>query len=274
VIRPPESRRSKYDDDDNDEHERANRSLGVDGASSISHSDDDPMDDGSEEIQNVDPSTHDIANERTHVATFISEDEMKLREEMRHLLSRIKRLRESIQLSSAAITNPTTYERNVLNVVTKCYNEYHQILRHHRSTIEEIQKRESEDPAQQDANSSSIAKAMSLPMFELIQHSVQCGPLTGSNAGYFKRCGSDVAGTVQKYLNTITDELEACNFTEKQTQAITKWKQNAEKAASNAKPPSKSALRKQQQAAAVVSSGQNGKKKQGKKNGGKAHKGK
>jgi hypothetical protein len=153
--------------------------------------------------------------------------------EMEHLQKRVKKVRESIQLSNA-IANPTTYQQNVLNVVVKCVNELRSIVTHHHQELDP------DDPT---------TKKTSLAVFDLMQHSLQCGPLAGAKPGYFKRCGSQVAMIVYDYLDQIVPHPELgqrMGFTAKQLDVLAKWKSNAQKAAENDKPPSKPALLKQQ----------------------------
>jgi hypothetical protein len=153
--------------------------------------------------------------------------------EMKHLQKRVKNVQESIQ-TSVSITNPTTYEQNVLNAVTNCINEWRAIAIHYNN--------EDLDPEQK--------KNTALAVYMLIQYSLQCGPLEGANPGYFKRCGSQVAKVVLEFLEGIVSDsdvaLEKMGFTPKQVEAMEKWKSDAQKAVEADKAPSKSALKKQQ----------------------------
>mmetsp|Transcript_83268 Transcript_83268/g.124894 ORF Transcript_83268/g.124894 Transcript_83268/m.124894 type:complete len:88 (+) Transcript_83268:1-264(+) len=79
----------------------------------------------------------------------------------------------------------------------------------------------------------------------LLQLSLQSGPLAGSKPGYFKRCGGEVARVVLVFLGTVIEFIDDLRFSEKQVAALDTWKLNAQKAAENDKPPSKSALKKQ-----------------------------
>ena len=100
---------------------------------------------------------------------------------------------------------------------------------------------------QDDANPSE--EELSIAIYELIQHALQCGPLAGGKPGYFKRCGSQVATMVHAFLVEIVahgDEAMAMGMTEKQAKAIEKFKANALKASENAKPPSASVQKKQE----------------------------
>jgi hypothetical protein len=151
--------------------------------------------------------------------------------EMKHLQKRVKNVQESIQ-TSESITNPTTYQNNVLNAVTNCINEWRAIVIHYNEDLDPDEK-----------------KQTSLAVFQLIQYTLQCGPLEGANPGYFKRCGSQVAKVVLDFLEAIVSDsdiaLEKMGFTTKQVGAMEKWKSNAQKAVEADKPPSKSALKTQ-----------------------------
>jgi len=154
--------------------------------------------------------------------------------EVKHLESRLKNVLESIQLSNSN-SNPKIYQENVLFPVRNCVTEWLSIQKHYPPSDEES------DPLFPPEK----RKQVSLLIFQLIQYSIQCGPLAGSKPGYFKRCGGQVAKMVYDYLITIEDDLEFLGFTEKQTKVIATWKSNAQKAAANDKPPSKSQLKKQ-----------------------------
>jgi hypothetical protein len=154
--------------------------------------------------------------------------------ELQHLRKRVQNVQESLQLSDG-INDPTTYQNNVLNAVSNCVNEWRSIVNHHLDDLED---------------DDTDKKATSLAVFQLIQYSLQSGPLAGANPGYFKRCGSQVAKVVWEYLDRIVPahpELATCmGFTTKQMDALHQWKKKAQTAAEQDKPPSKSALKKQQ----------------------------
>ena len=73
-------------------------------------------------------------------------------------------------------------------------------------------------------NNDSLWRSTGQAVFELVQQSLQCGPLAGSQPGYFKRCGSETAAVVLAYLETIVtsdeDVVETLGFTEKQAAAL------------------------------------------------------
>lgn len=152
--------------------------------------------------------------------------------EMNHLLRRIRNNRTSMSLAAAALANPTSYQTNVLSSCQNTVKEWRSIRNHY----------------QQDELSEETKRSTGLAVFELVQQSLQVGPLAGAKPGYFKRCGSVVASMVQQYLDELVidqnDAVQVLCFTEKQATTIASWKSNAEKAATNTKPPSKSNMKK------------------------------
>lgn len=191
--------------------------------------------------------------------------------EINHLRKRVKNVQQSIQFSADSITNPTTYNQNVLNAVLNSVNEWRSIIVHYNyKTIDdnndnsnsddimdsnddvgegqlEQQQHQDEDKQYPFIIDPVLTKETSLEVFMLIQLALQSGPLQGSKPGYFKRCGSEVATVVVDFLNVIVELLPSLEFTEKQRNQIILWQTNAEKAAAQNKPPSKSVLKKQQQ---------------------------
>lgn len=227
---PRPKKNNKYGDFDeshNQEDEVASRDMiAVDGID---------VDDSGEgevlivnnDLQESEPSLH------VPAPTAESEDPPEASEpspavkEMKHLCKRIQNVSESISLSSDSISNPTTWKNNVLNAVLNAILEWRAILNHYSE--EELSEEET--------------KAPSLAAYMLVQQAMQSGPLTGSNPGYFKRCGSAVAREALDFLEQLPHQ--EARFSEKQMQAIEKWKCAARKAVENDKPPSKSQLKKQ-----------------------------
>ena len=84
-------------------------------------------------------------------------------------------------------------------------------------------------------------KSTGLAIFEFVQQSLQCGPLAGAKPGYFKRCGSEMAAIVCKYLEAAVidadDAVDTLHFTKTQADAIETWKANARKSTTSCKPP-------------------------------------
>jgi len=183
--------------------------------------------------EDVDESEEISSNEAQQVVEVV-ETSSPADKEIQHLMRRVKNVRESIQVSAAANANPSTWQQNVLNPVGNCVGEWRAIVSHYQNVLE-----------------SSDCKAPSLAVFELLQMALQSGPLAGAKPGYFKRCGSDVATQALKFLDSnVPDKEEAAflQFSEKQTEAIDKWRNSASKATESDKPPSKSAVKKQSKA--------------------------
>lgn len=170
--------------------------------------------------------------------------------EIKHLKRRIRNVEESIQLSRDAIASDLKkYQDNVLNATQGCVNEWRAIARFYTISSEE------EDDS--DGISPALRTEVGLVVFGLMQLSVQCGPLSGSNAGYFKRCGAEVAKVVLEFLEENVpkhDELgmDRMGFSSKQMDAMKKWIVNAKKAVENDKPPSRTAIKKMKQLQAKV----------------------
>lgn len=155
------------------------------------------------------------------------------KKEINHLHGRIRNNRTSMSLSATALANPASYQSNVLAACLNTIKEWRSILRHH--SLDEVTK-----------------KSVGLAIFELIQQSLQCGPLAGAKPGYFKRCGSELAAMIHKYLVDavfdVADAVDTLCFSKTQADAIESWKGGAEKAAASSKPPSKSVLKNREKA--------------------------
>jgi hypothetical protein len=153
--------------------------------------------------------------------------------EIKHLLKRTRNVAESISLSAEAISNPMTWKSNVLNAVQNAVNEWRAINQHYSRSGDGLDDTQAKEPA--------------LATYMLIQQAMQSGPLTGSNPGYFKRCGAAVAKQALLFLEeacpTGTAQVEL-RFSEKQALAIEKFKTSARKAVESDKPPSKSQQKK------------------------------
>mmetsp|Transcript_297 Transcript_297/g.776 ORF Transcript_297/g.776 Transcript_297/m.776 type:complete len:331 (-) Transcript_297:1845-2837(-) len=162
--------------------------------------------------------------------------------EIRHLKRRIRNVQEiSIQTSRDLIASDLTkYEDNVLNATHNCVNEWRSIARHYIK-----------DKDNESGLPTTLRTEIGLSVFQLIQLSVQSGPLSGAKPGYFKRCGAKVAKVVLEFLEKIVPQhealgIECMGFSSKQMEAMKKWKLDAEKAVTNDKPPSKSVMKKMQ----------------------------
>jgi len=168
--------------------------------------------------------------------------------EIKHLKRRINNVQEiSIQTSRDAIASDLTkYQNNVLNATQNCVNEWRSIARHYST----IGNNDDDDDKDNHDNgiSSAVRTEVGLAAFQLIQLSVQSGPLSGGKPGYFKRCGAEVAKVVLDFLEEVVPQHDALGincmgFTSNQMDAMKKWKVSAEKAIENDKPPSKSVMK-------------------------------
>jgi hypothetical protein len=168
--------------------------------------------------------------------------------EIQHLDQRILNVQESIQTSSSIVT-PSVYQEIVLNAVSNCVNEWRSIVLHYSRTEN---GKDQVDESEIKILSPGLCIETSLRVFQLIQLSLQSGPLSGAKPGYFKRCGSDTANIVAVYLEEVVPQhqnlIDCMGFSARQMDAMNKWKANAETAAANDKAPSKSVLKKQQKA--------------------------
>jgi hypothetical protein len=169
--------------------------------------------------------------------------------EIKHLKRRIKNVQEiSIQTSRDAIASDVKkYQNNVLNASQNCVNEWRAIARHYK-IADNNDKNESDD----NAISLALRTEVGLAVFQLIQLSVQSGPLSGAKPGYFKRCGAEVAKVVLDFLEEVVPQHDALGvdymgFTSRQMETMKKWMVNAGKAVESGKLPSKSVMKKLRQ---------------------------
>jgi hypothetical protein len=99
-----------------------------------------------------------------------------------------------------------------------------------------------------------VIREMGDLVFAMIQQGLQCGPLVGAKPGYFKRCGSEIAGLVHAFLvrvveylplSSSSDDDGGCAFwSERQQSALASWMANAEKATAAHQEPSRSVQKK------------------------------
>ena len=209
------------------------------------------------------------------VSTLHKEEDEAITEEIKHLQKRISNVRQSIQLSSTSLQLPSNWEQNCLNSVKNCIVEWKAILSAYQPTTAPSSFVENTfDHLEDDLSYDSIlqhplhpdseqSKAIALELFGLLQLSMQCGPLSGSNAGYFKRCGGAVAQTAHMFLTGCVagDVTQQFRFTERQQHAIRKWIAASKKAVEVNNGPSKSILKLQQKA---VRAKKSARKKKGK----------
>jgi hypothetical protein len=154
--------------------------------------------------------------------------------EVDHLLNRIRRCRETIQLADRSIHIISNYDKHVLRAVLNCVSEWKAILTNHMGYLQQAK-----------VDGTVNVKSTATAIFDLIQHALQCGPLNGSKAGYWKRCGSEVAAIGYTFLDSIvpsTEDALILQLTEKQVDALLRWKADAKKMAESNKPPCKSTM--------------------------------
>ncbi|KAL3778291.1 hypothetical protein ACHAW5_002396 [Stephanodiscus triporus] len=141
----------------------------------------------------------------------VPHDDDKFLLEMEHLHKRIENIRLSLQ-TSRGLANPHTWRTNCLlptrNIVRewRCilafHNPYHTIFDDSDEIIVEAPPSAQSDSGGRRRND---LQSTSQQIFGLIQMSVQMGPLVGSNPGYFKRCGAEVASMAHAYLSEIAE---------------------------------------------------------------------
>jgi hypothetical protein len=139
-------------------------------------------------------------------------------QEVQHLRQRIQKVRSSWSKSKVGIIIISNYQTNVLNASLNIFQEWNSIVRKYHSNSNSTSTTGTNHPnntcvASSNANvtnhSSGTEQQQDMKLtihnelFLLIQHSVQCGPLIGSQPGYFKRCGTLVAQMVYTYLQQI-----------------------------------------------------------------------
>lgn len=115
--------------------------------------------------------------------------------EIKHLQKRVLNVQTSLQLSKG-LPNPQIWYNNCLLPVKNAVKEWRSICKFHLSETDTS----SECTAHQD-----IINEASVQVYNLLQMAMQSGPLTGSNPGYFKRCGGEVASIALRFLNEIVD---------------------------------------------------------------------
>jgi hypothetical protein len=190
-------------------------------------------------------------------------NEMPYRKEVQHLLRRIRNNRTAWSTSSAiGLMNPDVYQTNVLSASLNTIQEWRSIRRYYNDD-DDCNMDAKEDHVvvvhtnPPTAMDDSTKKLIGLEIFQLIQQSIQCGPMSGSQPGYFKRCGNIVARMVHQYLQqavretTTDDAIHTLCMTPAQATIIEVWKKNAYKAVLADQAPSKSILRQQSRAQGI-----------------------
>jgi hypothetical protein len=194
----------------------------------------------------------------------VLDNEMPYGKEVQHLLRRIRNNRTAWSTSSAiGLMNPDVYQTNVLSASLNTIQEWRSIRRYYNDAVDcNMDAKEDHVVVVVHANpptamDDSTKKLIGLEIFQLIQHSIQCGPMSGSQPGYFKRCGNIVAQMVHQYLQqavrdtTTDDATHTLCMTPAQATTIEVWKKNAYKAVLANQAPSKSILRQQSRAQGI-----------------------
>jgi len=184
--------------------------------------------------------------------------------ELEHLRKRISNVEETIQLSGIALCIPSNWDQNCLNPARNCIKEWRAVVSFHGDSVAHHPSVDGSDQAVESMPeeksclhpSAECSKITALKVFGLLQLAMQCGPLSGSNAGYFKRCGGMAALRAHTFLieSVGGDVVQDLRFTENQHEAIRKWTVAAKKASEVNKPPSTSMLRLQKKAVAIKNS--------------------
>ena len=122
-------------------------------------------------------------------------DEDAVSKEIKHLEKRISNIQTSIQTSSG-LSNPQTWYNNCLLPVKNAVKEWRSICKYHVT---------SKEAPQECATHKDMINETSVQVYNLLQMAMQSGPLTGSNPGYFKRCGGECASVALVFLKEIVD---------------------------------------------------------------------
>ena len=128
--------------------------------------------------------------------------------EIKHLQRRLYNVQTSLQ-TSTGMSKPQIWYTNCLLPVKNAVKEWRSICTYHllperEGTCECIQHKD-------------IISETSVQVFSLLQMAMQSGPLVGSNPGYFKRCGSEVASVALEFMYEIVDLTGVNKITENKT---------------------------------------------------------
>lgn len=163
--------------------------------------------------QSIDES---IANLSLHQEeNYPDEKPTPLQLELSHLQKRIHNIQTSLQ-TSRGLSNPNTWHANCLLPVRNAVKEWKSILLYHvkgggvygtsnDKTANHVQSADSKSNDTSNTMPIDILHNTSQRVYGLIQMSMQSGPLLGSNPGYFKRCGGEVALMAYSFLYEIAE---------------------------------------------------------------------
>ncbi len=152
-----------------------------------------------------------------------------LQKEINHLQTKIQNITHSIQSSPLGISSPNTWRTNCLHPIKNVVKEWRSILLFHSQEIDKggggggseeqvvvvvsdensmvVQSSSSNNDSSIEATTElqQLLQETSTKVFILIQMAMQTGPLVGSNPGYFKRCGGEVALVALEFLMNVID---------------------------------------------------------------------
>ncbi|KAL7488739.1 hypothetical protein ACHAW6_014327 [Cyclotella cf. meneghiniana] len=135
--------------------------------------------------------------------------------EINHLRKRISNIQTSLQ-TSRGLSNPKIWHTNCLLPVKNAVIEWRSICKYYflESFETKPEINDTHEVYQTDAKDCTshqvIRQETAVQVFSLIQMAMQSGPLVGSNPGYFKRCGGEVASVALDFLNEIISLASLC----------------------------------------------------------------
>jgi hypothetical protein len=141
----------------------------------------------------------------------VDNGESMFHQELQHIQKRIQYVTLSNK-TSKGLVNPSTWRTNCLIPTRKVVKEWRNILMFHNILIDNnlidsssAAENEIRSDVIQEKKNKDLLISTSQQVFSLIQMSLQVGPLVGSNPGYFKRCGGEVASIAVVYLCEIAE---------------------------------------------------------------------
>lgn len=158
-----------------------------------------------------------INNDSNHDNGNSEEDEDcndPLLKEINHLQQKIQNITRPLGISS-----PNTWRTNCLNPIKNVVKQWRSILSFHSQQIkgegsedhivsncnDDVVMQSTNDSIEQPTELQQLLHETSTKVFILIQMAMQTGPLVGSNPGYFKRCGGEVASIALEFLMSVID---------------------------------------------------------------------
>lgn len=143
------------------------------------------------------PESNDGSDLEQDLDQLNSQDDDDVIVEIKHLQKRLYNVQTALQ-TSAGMSNPQTWYTNCLIPVKNAVKEWRSICTYHLIP-------EKGETTREYTRHKDIIHESSVQVFSLLQMAMQSGPLVGSNPGYFKRCGSEVASVALEFLYEIVD---------------------------------------------------------------------